>query len=66
MKFKGRIAIVTGRANGIGRATSLRLANEGAEVVIADLEIGSAKKVADEIYGIGSESIGHGSGCGQE
>ena len=57
MKFKGRIAIVTGGANGIGRATSLRLANEGAEVVIADLEIGPAKKVADEIMELGREAL---------
>jgi len=57
MKFKGRIAIVTGGANGIGRATSLRLANEGAEVVIADLEIGQAKKVADEIMELGRKAL---------
>jgi 2-hydroxycyclohexanecarboxyl-CoA dehydrogenase len=57
MKFKGRIAIVTGGANGIGRATSLRLANEGAEVVIADLEIESAKKVADEIMELGRKAL---------
>lgn len=57
MKFKGRIAIVTGGANGIGRATSLRLANEGAEVVIADLEIGPAKKVADEIMELGRKAL---------
>jgi len=36
MDFQGKIAIVTGGAQGIGRATALALAREGAAVVIAD------------------------------
>ena len=35
-RFEGKVAIVTGGASGIGRATSLRLASEGASVLVAD------------------------------
>ncbi len=45
----GRIAVVTGAASGIGRATAIRLAQEGAHVVIADLNSDGAQTVADDI-----------------
>jgi len=45
----GRIAIVTGGGSGIGKATSLRLASEGACVVVADRDIDAATAVALEI-----------------
>ncbi len=44
-----RIALVTGGASGIGRAVALRLAAEGAHVVIGDLDEAGARKAADEI-----------------
>jgi NAD(P)-dependent dehydrogenase (short-subunit alcohol dehydrogenase family) len=44
-----RVVLVTGGASGIGRATARRLAQEGAHVVVADLDEGGAHKVADEI-----------------
>ena len=37
MKLKERVAIVTGGAQGIGKAYALKLAEEGAKVVIADI-----------------------------
>ena len=45
----GRIAIVTGGGSGIGKATSLRLAAEGACVVVADRDLDAAQSVASEI-----------------
>ncbi|HEX3203007.1 MAG TPA: SDR family NAD(P)-dependent oxidoreductase, partial [Actinomycetes bacterium] len=39
-RFAGRTAIVTGAGSGIGRATAVRLAREGARVVAADISAG--------------------------
>mgnify|MGYP001135621326 CR=1 FL=1 len=58
MKLNGRTAIVTGAARGIGRAIALRLANEGANVVIADINQDEAIKVANEIKVLGHRAIG--------
>jgi hypothetical protein len=44
-----RIALVTGAASGIGKAIAVRLAAEGACVVIADLDAGKARAAAEEI-----------------
>ncbi len=49
MMLDGRVAIVTGAASGIGRATALRMAAEGARVVCADLDAEGAARVAAEI-----------------
>lgn len=46
-----RIALVTGAASGIGKAIATRLATEGACVVIADLNLENAQKVAEELGG---------------
>ncbi len=48
-----RVALVTGGGSGIGRATSRRMAEEGARVAVVDLDEAAAKAVADEIGGIG-------------
>ena len=50
-RHAGRIALVTGAASGIGRAIAIRLAAEGACVVVADLDADGAAAAADEIGG---------------
>ena len=52
--FKGRVAIVTGAASGIGKQVALRLAAEGAIPVIADLNLDAASATAKEIQAKGS------------
>jgi rhamnulose-1-phosphate aldolase/alcohol dehydrogenase len=47
--LEGKIALVTGAASGIGKAIAHRLAQEGAHVVIADLNLAGAQEVANEI-----------------
>jgi NAD(P)-dependent dehydrogenase (short-subunit alcohol dehydrogenase family) len=55
--IKGKVVIITGAANGIGRATAQVFAAEGAKVVIADWEYSSAKNVAQEIERSGGTAV---------
>ena len=57
MKLEGKVAIVTGAASGIGRGISLCFAEEGADVVIADIAVDNANKVAKEIRGLGRKAL---------
>jgi 3-oxoacyl-[acyl-carrier protein] reductase len=57
MRLQGKVAVVTGGAQGIGRAIALGLGREGAKVVVADLQADKAKSVADELTNLGSECL---------
>ena len=48
-RFKGKVAIVTGGANGIGAAVCERLHAEGARVVVADLDLSAAQSVSEKL-----------------
>ncbi len=52
MDFKGRVAIVTGGASGMGKATAVMFAEKGASVAIADINAGGIKKFNEEIVPI--------------
>ncbi len=47
--LKGKVAVIAGGATGIGAATADRLAEEGVKVVIGDVNIGTAEKLAEKI-----------------
>jgi NAD(P)-dependent dehydrogenase (short-subunit alcohol dehydrogenase family) len=51
-RFSGRTAVVTGGGSGIGLATGRRLASEGANVVVADIDADAGKAAADEVGGL--------------
>jgi NADP-dependent 3-hydroxy acid dehydrogenase YdfG len=55
--LRARVALVTGASKGIGRATALRLAQDGANMVIAATSNDLLQKVKGEFEGLGAESI---------
>src|SRR6185437_5370251 len=56
-RLDGRVAFVTGAGRGIGAATALRLAEEGARVALADLDTSGCESVATDIRALGSEAL---------
>ena len=48
-KLEGKVAVITGAASGMGRATAIRFAKEGAAVVVADLNSQGGELVVSEI-----------------
>lgn len=57
MRFANKTAIITGAAGGIGRATSLAFAAEGAAVALIDLDAAAVEAVAAEIRGLGGTAL---------
>lgn len=57
MRLDGKIALVTGAANGIGEATARRLAGDGARVVLTDVESERLAEVASSIAATGREVL---------
>lgn len=56
-KLQGKVAIVSGSGRGIGRALALKLASEGARLVINDLDSAPAEAVVAEIVAAGGEAV---------
>lgn len=57
MRLKDKVAIVTGAGMGMGRAAALRLAQEGAKVVVADINAEAGNQTVNEAQGVGGKAI---------
>ncbi|MGE0383495.1 MAG: SDR family NAD(P)-dependent oxidoreductase [Gammaproteobacteria bacterium] len=56
-RLAGKVALVSGSGRGIGRAIALKLAGEGARIVVNDLDDAPAAQVVEEIRAIGAEAV---------
>jgi 3-oxoacyl-[acyl-carrier protein] reductase len=56
-RLEGRVAFITGAGRGIGAATALRMAEEGARVVLADIDTEGCKQVSAELDRLGTEGL---------
>ena len=57
MRLQNKVAVITGGAQGIGRAIALGMGREGAKVVVADLQSEKAEAVAEEVRTLGTDAI---------
>ena len=57
MELSGKVALVTGAAQGIGKAIAMLLARNGADVVVSDINLEKAQETANEIEGMGRRSF---------
>lgn len=56
-KLDGKVALITGSGRGIGRSIALKLASEGARIVVNDLDSEPAQEVVDEIRKAGGQAV---------
>ncbi|QYB02656.1 acetoin reductase [Rhodococcus sp. USK10] len=57
MSIEGKVALITGAGQGIGRAIALRLASDGADISLVDVNADRVGAVADEVRAAGSKAI---------
>ena len=55
--MRGKVAVVSGAAQGLGRATALALAQHGADVVLVDRNLAGAEATANAMQGSGSQAL---------
>jgi 3-oxoacyl-[acyl-carrier protein] reductase len=59
MRLKGKVSIITGGASGIGKATVLKFAQEGAIVIVCDLNQEAIDATVNEVKAAGGEAVGY-------
>ena len=57
MRLEGKVALITGGARGIGQAIAMTFAREGADIVVADVNLEIAQKTASEIQALGRKAM---------
>ena len=57
MRLQGKVAVITGSGQGLGRAYALRFAQEGAHIVVADIQEDNAYSVVQEVHHLGGEAV---------
>jgi 3-oxoacyl-[acyl-carrier protein] reductase len=57
LELTGKVALVTGAAQGIGKAVALLLARNGADLVVSDINLEKAQETAKEIQAVGREAL---------
>lgn len=57
MSMNGKVALVTGAGQGIGRGIALRLARDGADIALVDVNDDKIRQVAEEIAALGRRAI---------
>src|SRR5678816_3964965 len=60
MRLKGKVSIITGAGQGIGQATAVKFAQEGAKVAVCDINEATIQETVAKIAEIGGESAGFG------
>src|SRR5579883_247683 len=58
--LKGKVAVIVGAATGIGRATALRLGEEGVALALGDVNVGGIEAVAKQVDGAGGRAVARG------
>ena len=58
MRLKGKVSIITGAGQGIGKATAIKFAQEGAKVICCDINPSAANQTAADVQAAGGEAMG--------